>query len=136
MGLSQFSTKERLLSAAEQMFAEHGFAATSLRQLTASADVNIAAVNYHFGSKENLITEVFRRRFDELSERRLTLLREAIQRDPLDLQAILSAFIVPAMQIGMEGEGAAFVRVVARADPAGFRVVPRATPRVGFLCRA
>ena len=45
MGLSQFSTKERLLSAAEQMFAEHGFAATSLRQLTASADVNIAAVN-------------------------------------------------------------------------------------------
>ena len=115
MTLSQFSTKERLLSTAEQLFAEHGFAATSLRQLTACADVNIAAVNYHFGSKENLITEVFRRRFDELSERRLKLLHEAVARDPLDLQAVLSAFIVPAMQIGMEGEGAAFVRVVARA---------------------
>ena len=115
MNLSQFSTKERLLSTAEQLFAEHGFAATSLRQLTACADVNIAAVNYHFGSKENLITEVFRRRFDELSERRLKLLHEAISLDPHDLQGILAAFIVPAMQIGMEGEGAAFVRVVARA---------------------
>ena len=112
---THFSTKERILGAAEELFAQHGFAGTSLRQVTSRADVNIAAVNYHFGSKENLITEVFRRRFDELSERRLTLLREAIQRDALDLQAILSAFIVPAMQIGMEGEGAAFVRVVARA---------------------
>ena len=69
MSLTHFSTKERLLTAAEQLFAEHGFAATSLRQLTGHADVNVAAVNYHFGSKENLITEVFRRRFDELSER-------------------------------------------------------------------
>lgn len=115
MNLNHFSTKERLLSAAEQLFAEHGFAATSLRQLTACADVNIAAVNYHFGSKENLITEVFRRRFDELTARRMQLLQAAVEADPTDLDAILAAFIRPAMEIGMDGEGAAFVRVVARA---------------------
>lgn len=115
MSLTHFSTKERLLTAAEQLFAEHGFAATSLRQLTGRADVNVAAVNYHFGSKENLITEVFRRRFDELSERRLQSLSAAVAADPDHLEGILAAFIVPAMQIGMEGEGAAFVRVVARA---------------------
>jgi AcrR family transcriptional regulator len=115
VNLNHFSTKERLLSAAEQLFAEHGFAATSLRQLTACADVNIAAVNYHFGSKENLITEVFRRRFDELTARRMQLLQAAVEADPTDLDAILAAFIRPAMEIGMDGEGAAFVRVVARA---------------------
>jgi len=116
MSLTHFSTKERLLSVAEQLFAEHGFAATSLRQLTAQADVNVAAVNYHFGSKENLITEVFRRRLDELSERRLGALAVAVQADPTDIEGILAAFIRPAMQLGIEGEGAAaFVRVLARA---------------------
>ena len=47
----QFSTKDRILGAAEQLFARHGFAGASLRQLTSAADVNIAAVNYHFGSR-------------------------------------------------------------------------------------
>ena len=50
-----FSTKQRILDVAEALFAEHGFAGTSLRQVTSRADVNIAAVNYHFGSKENLV---------------------------------------------------------------------------------
>src|SRR3546814_16701921 len=49
-----FSTKDRILGAAEELFAQHGFAGTSLRQVTSRADVTIAAVNYHFGSKENL----------------------------------------------------------------------------------
>ena len=71
MTTSHFNTKERILGAAEELFAQHGFAGTSLRQVTSRADVNIAAVNYHFGSKENLVNEVFRRRMDEMSERRL-----------------------------------------------------------------
>ena len=54
------STKERILGAAEALFATHGFAGASLRQVTAAARVNLAAVNYHFGSKDKLIEEVFR----------------------------------------------------------------------------
>ena len=65
--ITQFSTKDRILGAAEELFAQHGFGGTSLRQVTSRADVNIAAVNYHFGSKENLVNEVFRRRMDEMS---------------------------------------------------------------------
>ncbi len=65
---SHFNTKDRILDAAEELFAQHGFAGTSLRQVTSRADVNIAAVNYHFGSKENLVNEVFKHRMDEMSE--------------------------------------------------------------------
>ena len=74
MATTAFSTKDRILGAAEELFAQHGFAGTSLRQVTSRADVNIAAVNYHFGSKENLVNEVFRRRMDEMSRRRKTSL--------------------------------------------------------------
>ena len=70
MSLQHFSTKDRILHAAEELFAAQGFATTSLRQVTSRADVNIAAVNYHFGSKDNLVNEVFRRRMDEMSAER------------------------------------------------------------------
>jgi AcrR family transcriptional regulator len=56
------STKERILGAAETLFAQRGFDGASLRQLTSAAGVNLAAVNYHFGSKEKLVEQVFRRR--------------------------------------------------------------------------
>ena len=75
---AHFSTKDRILGAAEELFAQFGFAGTSLRQVTSRADVNIAAVNYHFGSKENLVNEVFRRRMDEMSAQRLSQLRAAV----------------------------------------------------------
>lgn len=113
---THFSTKERIISAAESLFAQHGFAGTSLRQVTSRADVNIAAVNYHFGSKENLINEVFRRRLDELSANRLIQLKAAVERDPKDLEAILAAFIEPALALTIDHRGgSAFVRVIARA---------------------
>ena len=67
---SSGSTKERILGAAEVLFAQRGFDGASLRQLTAAAGVNLAAVNYHFGSKDRLVEEVFRRRLDELNSRR------------------------------------------------------------------
>ncbi len=111
-----FSTKDRILSAAESLFAQHGFAGTSLRQVTARADVNIAAVNYHFGSKENLVNEVFRRRLDELSEQRLRRLAEAGRETPTSLSLVLAAFIEPALELTLDRHGgAAFVRVLARA---------------------
>ena len=116
MATTHFSTKDRILGAAEELFAQHGFAGTSLRQVTSRADVNIAAVNYHFGSKENLVNEVFRRRMDEMSAHRLAALKTALEQHPGELEPILAAFVEPALAIAQDRHGgAAFVRVVARA---------------------
>lgn len=113
---AHFSTKDRILGAAEELFAQHGFAGTSLRQVTGHADVNIAAVNYHFGSKENLVNEVFRRRMDEMTAARLGQLEAARRDRPGDLGAVLAAFVEPALAMAQEGHsGGAFVRVIARA---------------------
>ena len=116
MTTPHFSTKDRILSAAEDLFAQHGFAGTSLRQVTSRADVNIAAVNYHFGSKENLVNEVFRRRLDELSAARIASLQGQLERAPGDLEGLLAAFIEPALALASDRHGgSAFVRVLARA---------------------
>ncbi|MCJ0824750.1 TetR family transcriptional regulator [Luteimonas sp. 50] len=113
---AQFSTKDRILGAAEELFAQHGFAGTSLRQVTTRADVNIAAVNYHFGSKENLVNEVFRRRMDEMSGRRLAQLKAALQQHPGELEPVLAAFVEPALAMAQDRHGGgAFIRVIARA---------------------
>ena len=78
--MAQSETVERILDAAEQLFAEKGFAETSLRLITSKAGVNLAAVNYHFGSKESLMQEVFRRRLDWLNEERMRVL-DAYEKD-------------------------------------------------------
>lgn len=112
---TQFSTKDRILGAAEELFALHGFAGTSLRQVTTRADVNIAAVNYHFGSKENLVNEVFRRRMDVMTAARLGQLEQALKRRG-ELEPILAAFVEPALAMAQDGQGGGpFVRVIARA---------------------
>ncbi|HVL09429.1 MAG TPA: TetR family transcriptional regulator, partial [Burkholderiaceae bacterium] len=113
---THFSTKERILGAAEELFAQHGFAGTSLRQVTGRADVNIAAVNYHFGSKENLVNEVFRRRMDDMTSQRLALLKAALEQHSGQLEPILAAFVEPALALAQDRHGGgAFVRVIARA---------------------
>ena len=113
---ASFSTKDRILGAAEELFAQYGFAGTSLRQVTSHADVNIAAVNYHFGSKENLVNEVFRRRMDEMTAARLGQLEQARSSQPGDLRAVLAAFVEPALALAQDRQsGGAFVRVIARA---------------------
>ncbi len=113
---TQFSTKERILGAAEELFALQGFAGTSLREVTSRADVNIAAVNYHFGSKENLVNEVFRRRMDVMSAQRLELLKTALESQPGKLEPVLGAFVEPALAMAQDRNGGgAFIRVIARA---------------------
>ena len=113
---THFSTKDRILGAAEELFAQFGFTGTSLRQVTSRADVNIAAVNYHFGSKENLVNEVFRRRMDDMSAQRLAALQTAIADHPGELEPILAAFVEPALALAQDRQGGgAFVRVIARA---------------------
>ena len=113
---AHFSTKDRILGAAEELFAQHGFAGTSLRQVTSLAAVNIAAVNYHFGSKENLVNEVFRRRMDGMTASRLQQLEVALRDHPGQLEPVLAAFIEPALALAQDRHGGgAFVRVIARA---------------------
>jgi len=116
MATTHFSTKDRILGAAEELFAQFGFSGTSLRQVTSRADVNIAAVNYHFGSKENLVNEVFRRRMDDMTAQRLQALRAAVEQHPGELEPILAAFVEPALALAQDRHGGgAFVRVLARA---------------------
>ena len=116
MNAPHFSTKERILGAAETLFARHGFAGASLRQVTAAANVNLAAVNYHFGSKDNLIEEVFRRRLDELNARRIDALNAVLAGEATKLEHVLAAFIRPALDLSLdEAGGHAFMRVLARA---------------------
>ena len=112
---SSASTKERILTAAEALFAQRGFEAASLRQLTAAAGVNLAAVNYHFGSKEKLVEEVFKRRLDQLNARRLEALKRVAGLPSTTLDDVLAAFIRPALELSHDGGGGLFMRVLARA---------------------
>jgi AcrR family transcriptional regulator len=121
------ATKERILDAAEALFMEHGFEATSLRQLTAAAGVNLAAVNYHFGSKEELFQAVLTRRLDPMNQARLALLTQ-MEADcaphPVPCERILSAMFVPALALARDRTrgGKDFLRLLGRAyaDPAPF----------------
>src|SRR4051812_16792293 len=67
----EHETRTRILDAAEELFMLHGFEGASMRQLTTKAAVNLAAVNYHFGSKNALIEAVFRRRLDPMNAERI-----------------------------------------------------------------
>ena len=91
-------TKERILDTAERLFAEHGFEATSLRAITAAAGANLAAVNYHFQSKDSLVHAVIQRRMAPINSQRLALL-DACEKSagdgPLALDKITEAFLLP-----------------------------------------
>ena len=99
---------------------EHGYAATSLRLITAKAEVNLAAVNYHYGSKQALIQEVFERRFGPLNAARiahLDRLEAAARGRPLAIEQIIEALLAPVLNISKEqlARGAVFLRLLGRA---------------------
>lgn len=112
-------TKTRLLDAAEGLFADYGFRGTSLRQITQAAEANIAAVNYHFESKDGLLRAVFERRLLPLNDERIRRL-EALQAagDPAGpaLREILTAFIEPALRLRELPGGPQFLRLLGRAQ--------------------
>jgi len=120
-------TKSRILDAAESLFMEHGFEATSLRSLTSAASVNLAAVNYHFGTKEELFEAVLTRRLDPMNQERIDLLtrmeREAGEK-PVSCEKLISAMLVPALRLARDEKrgGKHFLKVLGRAyaDPAPF----------------
>ena len=121
------ATKDRILDAAEALFMEHGFEATSLRSITALASVNLAAVNYHFGSKEELFQAVLTRRLDPMNQARVALLTD-LERGAapgaVPCDRILSAMFIPALTLARDPArgGTDFLRLLGRAyaDPAPF----------------
>lgn len=112
-------TRERLLQAAEKLYAEQGFEGTSLRDLTSAADANLAAVNYHFGSKKSLLMEMCRQRIEPINTERLERLekaRQAVDPGAIPLPAIFDAFLRPlAKHAQLDGQpNLVFLRVVGR----------------------
>ena len=93
--MAQLDTVSRILDTAETLFAEKGFSETSLRSITSKAKVNLAAVNYHFGSKKALIQAVFARYLDPFSERideEMNRLEAEYQDREIPLDVVLSTF--------------------------------------------
>src|SRR5260221_7775728 len=111
-------TRWRILDVAEELFSEQGFDRVSIRDITKEGRVNLAAINYHFGSKEDLIAAIFEREFVPVNEARLAAL-SAVQRsgkkDP-KLEDILEAFIRPTVRcsIGKPKGGKAFSKLFGR----------------------
>lgn len=125
--MAETDTRARILNAAELLFTEQGFEATTLRQITGAAGVNLAAVNYHFGSKEELVREVFRRRLTWLNQQRLKEL-DRLEAEaagaPLKPSRILEVFFGVALKMAAdtEGGGRTFMRLLGRtyAKPSEF----------------
>ena len=120
-------TRERILDAAERLFMAHGYEGTSMRQITGEASVNLAAVNYHFGSKESLMQEVFRRRLDWLNEERMRVLNEAEAAagdKPLKPSLIVDGFFGTLLRMADDEVhgGKTFLRLLGRTltDPSEF----------------
>jgi AcrR family transcriptional regulator len=120
MKVNQRDTKTRILDAAENLFAAKGFHNTSLREITKEAGVNLAAVNYHFGSKESLFEEVFKRHFLPVNRIRLARLediRDNATRDRSRPAArdVLQAFIAPVLHF-RETEPGLVIRTMSEHD--------------------
>ncbi len=97
-------TRAHVMATAERLFARHGLSNVSVRQITAEARVNLAAINYHFGSRDGLAMAIFRRRASELARDRLDRLRKLEADGGADLRAILGALLGPPLEWCCGGE--------------------------------
>lgn len=122
----EIDTRTRILDAAERLFVRHGLDATTLRMITAEAQANLAAVNYHFGSKEALIEAVFRRRLTALNGQQIAAL-DALEAEaggaPLKPRQIVEAYFGVAIRMASSSPGGrTFMRVLGRSytEPSEF----------------
>jgi AcrR family transcriptional regulator len=110
-------TRERLLDAAERLFATRGIDAASVRDITDAAGANLAAVNYHFGSKYELIVAVVQRRADQLGQRRSELLDELEDAGAVDLRSVIRAMVLPTAElVAADPSGRFYVSFLAALD--------------------
>ena len=108
-------TKQKLLDTAERLIAEQGYAATSLRHIISEAGVNLAAVHYHFGSKEDLLDQVILQKASSVNTARLAIL-DRLEKDaagaPLPVADVLAAFFEPMIEAGSRNPQ--FVKLMGR----------------------
>src|SRR6202158_3700311 len=113
-------TRTAILSAAERLYADRGFADVTLRDIVAAADVNLAAVNYHFGSKDELIAELFVTRSIATNRERLIELKAAEEKGGgrATIDQILRALVGPPLPgcLGPDREGSTAARFMIRAS--------------------
>jgi AcrR family transcriptional regulator len=113
-------TRSAILSAAERLYADRGFGDVTLRDIVAAADVNLAAVNYHFGSKDELIAELFVTRSLATNRERLNELKAAEEAGGgrADIDAILRALVGPTLRgcLGPDRERSTAARFMIRAS--------------------
>ena len=112
-------TKRKIIEAAEVEFAENGYGGASVREITAHADVNVAAVNYHFGNKESLYKEMIRNRIEPLNRKRIDMLERALEENdnfPLPLERVIDFLVRPILTELMtdDGNDFRFLRVIGR----------------------
>lgn len=120
-------TREAILDTAEALFAQQGHEATSMRQITSAAGVNLASVNYHFGSKESLVQAVLKRRLEVLNRERMRLLDELEAQSggkPLKPSQIVDAFFGTLLRLAADPAqaGSTFLPLLERTmtDPTDF----------------
>ncbi|KRP35366.1 MAG: hypothetical protein ABS34_11155 [Opitutaceae bacterium BACL24 MAG-120322-bin51] len=118
-------TRSEIVRAAEQLFAEQGFRAMTLRDVTREAQVNLAAVNYHFGSKRKLMLAVIRNRFEPINLERLKQLDALIAAyaaDPVPVDAIFGALFRPLFESAHAEKDQVLMQMIGRAitEPADF----------------
>jgi AcrR family transcriptional regulator len=111
---SSGTTRERLISATDRLLAQGGDLDISLREITNAASANVAAVNYHFGCKDTLITEVIERAMRQHAEERLSELKAVAARNPpASLEDVITAWLGPALDNDCEDCPSLFPRIAA-----------------------
>jgi AcrR family transcriptional regulator len=129
--------RQRLLDAGERLFAEHGWNGVGIRAIAAAADVSLAALNYHFGEKENLLAEIFAARAAPIAAERMRLLHDIQASGRATLESIIEAFLRPALTVSSDTRfgGKAFVKLRARlaTEPEAFsrRILAKAFDESG-----
>lgn len=113
-------TKEKILDTAEKLFATEGYSVTSLRSITSEAGVNLAAINYHFKSKEGLLMAVLHRRIDPMNRERLAMLDALEATGDHGVEPTVRAMLEPAFRM-KERDGEYSIRILGKlhGDPAG-----------------
>ncbi len=106
------TTEQRLVAAAEWLFAERGVGAVSLRTVMQAAGTNVAAIHYHFGSKEGLLDAVLRGRLDQVTGERNAVLRTLSEVD-ITAHDLARAFVQPVVAV-LESGGEHWIRLVGR----------------------
>ncbi len=108
------NVRDEILDAAELLFANLGYAGTTLREVAEAAQVTQALINYYFGSKYGLFEEVFLRRGRKISDERLSRLEDLKRAGPLQVRDIVHAFLMPTLALRSTKAGRAFIRLQAR----------------------